>query len=323
MIICKSPFRVSFFGGGTDYEDFYQKNGSFLIGASINKFVYFSARFRPDILRSENIVSYSIEEKVADFKDIKNPLFRAVIEKYNVDNKTVDIHYFSDIPARTGLGGSSSCCCSLIYAFHKLNKLNITKKELANKAIEIERKILNEPGGIQDQIWASYGGLNTIEMKEDGGFSVKPLPVSEEFKEELSNSMILIYSGEQRKDSSVAIHKTNSLDNKKEILQISKTAYSHFTKEDISGIGKLLHRSWLEKESVSYSITTPSIRFVISKCMSLGAYGAKLLGAGGGGFVLIVADPIAKGKIMETFRDKVLNFNFENEGTSLVFQNDN
>lgn len=321
MIICKSPFRVSLFGGGTDYENFYKENGSFIIGMSIDKYVYFSTRYRPKILKNENIISYTKKEIVNDTNKTKNLLFKTIFEKFQNKDKSIDLHYFSDIPARTGLGGSSSCCCCLVYAFHKLNEISIDKKELAKMSIDIERNILNEPGGIQDQIWASYGGINTIEINKEGDFSVKPLKISESFKQELLDSMILIYSDNQRTNHKSAKHKTSS--SKKQILDIAKDSHKLFLQEDIKNIGKNLYASWIEKKNLSDKIETEKINHIIEDCQRLGAYGSKLLGSGGCGFVLTIVNKKAKQKILERYNENILPFNFDFEGTSTIYSKKN
>lgn len=317
MIICKSPFRISLFGGGTDYKNFYQENGSLIIGTTIDKYVYFSVKYKSPIFKNPNIISYSSYEKIDDINNTQNPLFKAVLQKYKNNSKLIDLHYFSDIPARTGLGGSSSCCCCLIYAFNKLNGHKTNKKNLANAAIDIERNILNEPGGIQDQIWASYGGFNTITINKNGNFDVKKIDISDEFKKELLNSMVLIFSGEQRNNHESAKHKNN--ENKKEILEIAKQSLNFLKNQDIKKIGQNLYLSWLQKKQITNKIETTTINEIIEDCKNIGSYGSKLLGSGQGGFILTMADPKTKKKIVEKYKENILEFNFENKGTSTIY----
>lgn len=320
MILVKSPFRVSLFGGSTDYEEFYKEHESFIIGCSINKYAYLSLREKPQILSDESTISYSKFERIKKLEDIENNLIRETFKYFNID-KAIEFISFSDIPSRTGLGGSSSYCVGMSYLIRKFLNLKISKREIANDAINIERGILKESGGIQDQIWAAYGGLGTISINKFGLFSVKPLPVTEEFKEELQKSMILIYSNGQRESDNIA--KSHEKQDKTEILRIARLAYQSFLSEDIKEIGELLHQSWLEKSKISKYISTESVDRIISQCMSMGAYGAKLLGAGGGGFVLVVCDPNAKKKIQETFHKNILEFKFDNSGVSTIFNNTN
>ena len=179
MVIVRSPCRISFFGGSSDYQDYYSKHGSFVISSTIDKYNYISARFRPQIIAGQHAISSQV---ITDINELPNPLLRETIKEHNISNRTLDVNFFSDIPSRTGLGGSSSCCCALISALNNLHKLSPTKKEIAKLAIHVERVLLNESGGIQDQIAASYGGFNTIEILKDGDFKVKPLPITQEFK---------------------------------------------------------------------------------------------------------------------------------------------
>src|ERR1051326_840362 len=313
MIIVKSPFRVSLFGGSTDYPSYYEKNGAFLIGTTINKYVYLSTRIRPNILPKENVIVYSKLECEKDINDIKNPLIRETLRDSNIE-EFIELISFSDIPSRTGLGGSSSFCVGMIYLLNKLQNKAINKKSIAKQAINIERNILKEHGGIQDQILASYGGLNSIEIKHNGDFCVKPLPVTIEFKEELENSIILIYTNDQREHSECA--KSQDGVNKSTIQEISKQAYSYFLKEDIKSIGGLLYQTWKEKAKLSNIISNNKIDNIIKDVMYMGAYGAKLLGSGGCGFILVICDSRVKNKIISNFSDYVLEVKLEDKGVS-------
>lgn len=317
MYIIKSPFRVSFFGGSTDYKDFYQQHGSLLIGTTINKFVYLCMRKRPKILTPESIITYSKLQTVKSWDEIENPLIREVL-KYKQIQDPIEFTSFSDIPSRVGLGGSSSFCVGMLYILDKVvnNKLSVGKK-LALDAIKIEREILQESGGIQDQIWPSYGGLNTIEIKPTGDFLVKPLPVTSEFKKELENSLVLIYTNNQRNQNNIA--KSHENKDKRNILDISKQAYNYFLNEDIKNIGSLFYQSWLEKRNISNLISTDKVDEIVNTSMNMGAYGAKLLGSGGCGFVMTISDPLTATKIKNHFKNSVMSFNFENQGVSEVF----
>jgi len=319
MIIVKAPFRISFFGGSTDYEDFYEKSGSFLIGTTIDKNVYLSMRRRPSIFSNESVITYSQMQRVKHWDEINNPLIREIL-KYSNISVPIEFNSFSDVPSRTGLGGSSSFAVGMLYLLSKVFtgiRNYESKKELVNSAIHIERNILKEPGGIQDQIWPTYGGLNTIEINKCGDFLVKPLAVTKEFKETFQNSMILIYTNEQRDQDIIA--KSHEDKDKTAILQISKDAHQHFLNENIPAIGKLMYESWLEKEKISPLVSTGKIRTIIAQIMGLGAYGVKLLGAGGCGFILVICNPIVKKRIIEMFYQSILEFKFENDGTSIIY----
>ena len=317
MIIVKAPFRISFFGGSTDYKEFYEKNGSFLIGSTIDKYVYLTMRKRPSILPKQSVITYSKLQHVENWDEIQNPLIREILKYRNI-NEAIEFFSFSDIPSRTGLGGSSAFCVGMLYLIDQIRKDRvICSPHLAKEAIRVERDILQEPGGIQDQIWPVYGGLNTIEIQKDGDFLVKPLAVTKEFKEELQNSMVLIYTNEQREQDSIA--KSHENRDKTSILQIAKEAHRFFLNEDIEQIGRLLHKSWEEKQKISPLISTGKINTIISEVMGMGAYGVKLLGAGGCGFVLVICNPKIKRKIVEKFKNNILDFKFENSGVQVIY----
>ncbi len=315
MLIVKSPFRISLFGGSTDYKDYFQKKESFIIGTTIDKYVYMSIREKPKIFSNEIVLSYSILEKVKTYNDIKNPLIRETLKYHNIPFP-IEFTSFTDIPSRTGLGGSSSFCVGLTFAIRNLLNLQSSKKIVSDDAIHIERIILNESGGIQDQIWSSYGGTNSIQINKDGNFLVKPLPITEDFKSELESSMILIYTNEQRLSGEIA--KSHEEKNKDNILEISKEAYKSIIQEDIKTIGHLLYNTWNEKKNISPIISNNNIDNIIDTCMSLGAYGAKLLGSGGCGFVLVMCNKKVRVKIEETFKNNIMEFKFEKEGVSRI-----
>lgn len=318
MILVKSPFRVSFFGGSTDYADFYSQHGSFIFGCTINKYAYLSIRNKPKILSEASTISYSKFERVENLQDIENPLIRETLKYFGI-NESIEFISFSDIPSRTGLGGSSSYCVGMSHLLRTFLGKKISKNQIAKDAIDIERNILKESGGIQDQIWAAYGGLNTIEIKKNGDFFVKPLSITNEFRGHLLDSMVLIYSNEQRVSDNVA--KSHENKDKNSILKLAYEAYGHLLSEDIKSMGSLMYDAWLEKSRISTHVSTKSVDSIISTCMGAGAYGAKLLGAGGCGFVLVLCDPSVKKKISEIFIDNILEFDFDYNGAYTIFNN--
>ena len=297
MIIVKAPFRVSLFGGSTDYKGFYEQYGSFMIGTPIDKYCYISMRYRPEILSKQYLCTYSKYELVDKIDDFQNPLIRETLKYFNI-NKPIELFSFSDIPSRTGLGGSSAYCVAMSYLIKKIKEENINSKEIINAAIKIEREILKESGGIQDQIWPFAKGFSSIEIKKDGTYNIKPLPITEEFEQTLQDSMILIYTEEQRNNDVIAKSHEDDINNKYQILETAKRAYKLFEYEDLEGIGKLVYESWLSKERISPYISNGKIKIIIDDVMSMGAYGAKLLGSGGCGFVCVICNPKIKEKII-------------------------
>jgi len=316
LVIIRSPFRLSFFGGSSDYKDFYEKHGSLLIGTTISKYNYICLRTRPNIMPRKSVVTYSKLESVTSFDEISNPLIRETL-KYFSPNNPIEFNSFTDVPGRTGLGGSSSYCVGLCYALRKILNLPLNKKLLSQDSIKIEREILNESGGIQDQIFAAYGGLNSITIDTNGEFYVRPLPVTADFKSELESSIVLLYTGGQRFSDEIAKDHKNK--DKLPIYNIAKEAYSLFIKENLSEIGKLVYETWKEKEKISSLISTNEISEIINRVMGLGAYGAKLIGSGGCGFIMAICNPISKQKIKEQFPNLILDIKFDKQGVCQIY----
>jgi D-glycero-alpha-D-manno-heptose-7-phosphate kinase len=313
----KSPFRISLFGGSTDYKGFYEQYGSFMIGTPIDKYCYISMRYRPKIFPQQYFCTYSKYELVDTLDKLKNPLIRETLKYFNVN--PIEIFSSSDIPSRTGLGGSSSYCVGMVYLIKQLKEENINSKEIIDAAIKIEREILAESGGIQDQIWPFAKGFSSIEIKKDGSYYTKPLPITEEFEQILQDSMILIYTEEQRNNNIIAKSHEDDINNKYQILETAKKAYKLFEYEDLKGIGELMYESWLSKERISPYISNGKIKTIIDDVMSMGAYGAKLLGSGGCGFVLAICDPIVKKNIIEKYKESVLDFKIDKTGITTIY----
>jgi len=318
MVIVKSPFRISLFGGSTDYKKFYQQYGSFLIGTPINRYCYLSMRYTPEIFPKQYLCVYSKYELVKSVDDFKNPLIRETLKYHNID-KPIEMFSFSDIPSRTGLGGSSSYCVGMSYLIKKIKEENIDSKEIINSAIKIEREILKESGGIQDQIWPFAKGFSSIEIKKDGTYNIKPLPITEEFEQALQDSMVLIYTEEQRNNDVIAKSHEDDINNKYQILETAKKAYKLFEYEDLKGIGELVYESWLSKEKISPYISNSKIKTIIDDVMDIGAYGAKLLGSGGSGFVLAICNPKVKEKIIEKYKVNIFDFKIDKTGVTTIY----
>jgi D-glycero-alpha-D-manno-heptose-7-phosphate kinase len=318
MIIVKSPFRVSLFGGSTDYKGFYEKYGSFMIGTPINKYCYISMRYTPEIFPKQYLCVYSKYELVKSIDDFKNPLIRETLNYHNID-KPIEMFSFSDIPSRTGLGGSSSYCIAMSYLIKKIKEENINKKEIIDSAIKIEREILKESGGIQDQIWPFAKGFSSIDIQTDGTYNIKPLPITEEFEQILQDSMVLIYTEEQRNNDVIAKSHEDDIENKLQILQTAKEAYSLFVQEDLKGIGELMYKSWLSKEKISPYVSNSKIKTIINDVIDMGAYGAKLLGSGGCGFVLAICNSKIKEKIIEKYKVNIFDFKIDKTGVTTIY----
>ena len=320
MIISKTPFRVSLFGGSTDYKSFYSKFGSLLSGFSINKYTYISVRKTPSILDYKTRLAYSKTEIVNKHSIIEHNGIRGVLEYCKV-RFGIDLNHVSDLPSQTGVGSSSSFIVGLLNAIYQIKRTKKSKKELATEAIFIERELLAEPGGIQDQIWAAYGGLNSIDINKNGTFDVKPLPVSEDFKKDFMSRSVLIYTGKTRQSFEIS----NSHDRKendevrKRILEISHEAYDAFLKADINKIGTLLEKSWETKKKISSLISKDHVELLHSKLKSDGMIGGKLIGSGGSGFIFGI---MKKGFDLKGLKSKYsknyISFDIDEEGSKII-----
>tara|TARA_R110002153_G_scaffold26366_3_gene82755 strand:- start:504 stop:1466 length:963 start_codon:yes stop_codon:yes gene_type:complete len=318
MIISKTPFRVSLFGGSTDYESYYSKYGSLLVGFTIDKYCYTMVRKTPKILGYKTRVSYSKVEVLNDNSRIEHNGVRGVLEYLKI-KYGVEIAHISDIPSQTGTGSSSSFIVGLLNAFYAIQNKKPTKKELAQEAIYIERKLLNESGGIQDQIWAAYGGINSIDINKEGDFQVKPLPVSSGFIEKFFSRCVLIYMGKTRKSYKIAkSHDCNSK-YKENIQKIAHKGYKSFLDQDIDGVATLLNQSWEEKKRVSELVSSDEIDLRYKELKENGVIGGKLLGSGGSGFMFgILGDGITKSDFKKKYRSNFLDFTVSLNGSEII-----
>ena len=319
MIITKTPFRISLFGGSTDYPSYYKRHGSLLLGFAIDKYCYLTLRKTPKIFNYKTAVSYSKLEKVSKNSSIEHNGVRGVLEHFNI-KYGVEIHHLCDLPSQTGIGSSSSFIVGLINAIYQMKNKLVTPSYLAQTAIEIERYLLKEPGGVQDQIWAAYGGVNSIDIKTNGSFEVKPLPVSDQFRGEFLSRCVLIYTGSKRRSFQIAkshnASKTKTA--KRKIHDIAYKAQEAFQKSNIDEIAKLLHQSWAEKKKISSLISSPEIESLYEDLQSNGMIGGKLLGTGGAGFILGVLKEGAKKKFAASYSRSLVDFSFDNAGSQII-----
>lgn len=323
MIISRTPFRIFFFGGGTDYSEFYKEYGGSVLSTSFDKYCYVTARHLPGFFNYKYQVNYSKIERVNYINEIVHPAVRETL-KY-LDMREMFVGYDADLPARSGLGSSSSFVVGMLNAFYAIKGKYIDKKRLAKEAIYIERVLCDESGGIQDQIAASYGGFNRIDFREDD-FSVQSVVMDFERKKNLDDSLMLFFTGFSRISSEIAIEQKKATHNKikelKEMLSLVDEAERVLTnkKSDLSEFGKLLDYSWKLKRGITSKITTNEIDDIYSSAIKAGALGGKLLGAGGGGFILFYVEKDKQEKVKEALSG-LLNvpFNFENEGTKIMY----
>jgi D-glycero-alpha-D-manno-heptose-7-phosphate kinase len=317
MIISKTPFRISLFGGSTDYQSYYSKHGSFLIGFAMDKYCYTTLRFNPAIFPYKSKISYSKIETVDSNNEIEHNGVRGTLNYFGL-KEGVEISCFSDLPSQTGIGSSSSFVVGLVNAMNKLlyPEDTYSADDLAYAAIHIERNLLKEPGGCQDQIYAAYGGFISIEIDREGTAKVKPLPISSSFMSEFFSRSVLVYTGKSRDSFDIAKSHSNELA-KLKIHNLALDAYKLFLKEDISNIAKLLNDSWHAKKSISNSISNNEVDDIYSKLLKSGMIGGKLLGSGGSGFIFgICKDETSVGKIKKKFQ--TIDFGVSKTGSEII-----
>jgi D-glycero-alpha-D-manno-heptose-7-phosphate kinase len=322
MIITQTPFRMSFFGGGTDFPDFYNEFGGSVISSTFNKYCYVTVRNLPPFFEYKNELVYSKIERTVDVEEIVHPLIREAMKWKALHD--MRITYEGDLPARTGLGTSSSFAVGLLLAFESLKGKYIDKDCLANDAIFLERTLCGESGGVQDQIAASFGGLNRIEFSQDG-FHVNPIIISGKRKAELNHNLMLFFTGFSRFSSDIQkVHQSKLRDKQKQLLEILSLvdeAESILTgKGNLQEFGKLLDESWKLKRGINKLVSSDPIDCIYQKALSSGAVGGKLLGAGGGGFLLFYVEPENQERVRLALKDlKEIPFKFEDVGTRVLY----
>ena len=295
MIISRTPFRISFFGGGTDYPTWYRDNGGAVLSCTINRYCYITARFLPPFFDKGSRIVWSKIETVDRPEEIEHPVVRATLMDLGID-KGVEIHHQGDLPARSGIGSSSSFTVGVLHALQGLLGRMQTKEQLALSAINIEQTILQENVGIQDQIAASFGGLNRIDISRLGDFSVQPLSLSRETIAQLEAHMLLFYTGVSRQSSVIAGETIKSIPKKTQDMarlreMVDEASHILQNGADMASFGALQHESWERKRGLTAAVSTDEIDETYRLGRENGAYGGKLLGAGGGGFVLFIAPP--------------------------------
>ena len=322
MIISKTPFRISLFGGGTDYPIWYNNNSGRVISSTIDKYAIISLRTLPPFFQHKYRIIYSIIECVNKFNEIKHPAVREILKSFNL-KEGLEIHYDGDLPARSGLGSSSSFTVGLLNILNHLNDIKVSKKKLAEQAIDFEQNIMKENVGSQDQIAAAYGGLNEIVFKKNR-FTVNSLNLDKENLNKLQKSICLCFSGKSRFASNIAKKKTSNIKSKTKIFEELESYANEGIKIikaksiDLKLLGNLLNESWNSKKKLSKIVTNDEIDYIYNKGIQAGAYGGKILGAGGGGFIIFIADSDRMDYIKKKLKPfTTLNINFSFEGSKI------
>ena len=325
MIICRTPYRVSFFGGGSDYPSWYIKNGGAVLSATIDKYIYISGRYLPPFFEHKYRIVWSHIETVKKIDQIKHKAVKEMLKHFKIKSG-LEIHYDGDLPARSGMGSSSVFVVGLMNLLYNFIDQKIKKEQLAKECINFEQKILKENVGSQDQIAATYGGFNKIVFKKGGNFVVQKISIKKKILNDLNKNLLLVYTGLKRTAHDIAKNYINELQKSKKphILRISnfvKEAEQFLKTGELNEFGKLLHESWLEKKNLSKSISNSSIDEIYNIAIKEGAIGGKLLGAGGGGFLLFYA-PYYKHKNIIKHLNKLVTipFKFTSEGSKIMFK---
>ncbi len=324
MIITRTPLRISFFGGGTDYPLWYKENGGAVLSTTINKYCYINCRYLPPFFDHKYRIRYVEREETQDISQIKHPSVRECLKFINIEHGIEMVHS-SDIPARSGVGSSSAFTVGFLHALNALKGRMVTKRQLARDAINVEHNLIKENVGAQDQVAVTFGGLNKIEFGGEDEFYVHPITIPKEKIELLQSYLMLFFTGFSRNASDIAgeqIKKTPALKSQLQSMQgmVDKAVdILNDNSCDIRDFGKLLHESWQIKRSLTQMISTSQIDAIYETARRAGALGGKLLGAGGGGFILMFAEPQVQPKIKEKL-SKILYvpFSFEKLGSQVI-----
>ena len=325
MIISRTPTRISFFGGGTDYPVWYLENGGTVLSTSINKYSYITVRYLPKIFDYKFRIRYFKTEEVQSLDEIKHPSVRECARRLGIVDGFEVIHH-ADLPAGTGLGSSSTFTVGMLHSFYSLLNYMPTKRELALEAIKIEQEVIGESVGSQDQIAAAFGGFNRITFGGKNKFEVDPIIMKKERLVELHSKLLLCFTGFSRSASDIARHQILETPSKVRELR----AMEELTNEalnivrdplsDLNDFGKLLGENWKVKRSLTQQISTSAIDEIYRTALNNGAIGGKILGAGGGGFMLLFADESKHQSIRNAlFNIEFVPFRFEETGSKIVY----
>ncbi len=322
MIITKTPFRMSFFGGGTDIEEFFKENGGAVLSTTFDKYCYVTVRHLPRFFEYSSELSYSKIERVGGVEEIEHPAIKNAMRM--LDMHEIRLTYEADLPARSGLGTSSSFAVGMLNAFYALKGKYVDKKKLADEAIYLERVLCNERGGWQDQIAASYGGFNKINFNANG-YEVLPIIIPAERKKCLNKNLVMFFTGFTRFSSE--IQRENSLNYRdklaqlKEIYSLVEIAENVLVDKnvDLDDFGRLLDHTWGLKRQTGKAVSTDNIDRLYEKGIQAGALGGKLLGAGGGGFLIFYVQQERQESVKRAMSELMyIPFEFEDGGTRVI-----
>jgi len=324
MIISRTPFRISFFGGGSDYPEWYREHGGQVLATSINKYCYITCRYLPPFFEHNLRVVYSKIENRQAVDEIEHPAVRETL-KYLEIPRGVEVHHDGDLPARSGMGSSSSFTVGLLHALHALKGYMPSKSQLAQEAIHIEQNRLGETVGSQDQVLAAYGGFNHVSFSQDQDFTVRPMTLRGDRLEELNDHLMLFFTGIERTASDIASSYVPDIKSREQqvhsLMEMVDEGISILNSDqDISLFGNLLHEAWKAKSGLSSIVSNSHVDDIYSCSRSAGAVGGKLLGAGGGGFILLFVPPERRAAVRSALSKLIhVPFKFESFGAQIIF----
>ena len=324
MIVSRTPFRISFFGGGTDYPAWYRVHGGAVLAVTIDKYCYLTCRYLPPFFEHKYRVVYSKIDTCQAVGEITHPAAREVLRFMKIE-RGVEIHHDGDLPARSGMGSSCAFTVGLLHALHALKGQMPSKHQLALESIHVEQDLLNETVGSQDQVVAAYGGLNKIMFHPQGEITVRPLTLSRERIAALNSHLLLFYTGIKRTAADVAKSYVNNIEGKKRQLEIMRDLVDQSvallnSDQDLAEFGRLLHEAWQVKRSLSVQVTNPHVDAIYEAACDAGALGGKLTGAGGGGFMLLFVPPERQSAVRERLNRLLLvPFQFDFQGSQIIF----
>ena len=325
MIITKTPYRISFFGGGSDYPQWYKKHGGSVLSTTIDKHIYITCRYLPDFFKHKYRIVWSKIEMVKNVNQIQHPAVKKML-KYLKINKGLEIHYDGDLPARSGMGSSSCFVVGLMKALYKIKNTEISNIDLTKRSIYFEQNIMNEIVGSQDQVVATYGGFNKIIFNKNGSINVKKIKFTKNLKL-LNRNLVLIYTGINRTAHYIAQKYVEKLTSTKKnyinkIVSYVDQGEKILKSDNIDDFGRLLNEAWQEKKKLSNEISNRKIDELYNDALKYGALGGKLLGAGGGGFLLMYMKENAKRDFFKKFKNSInVPFKFSSNGSQIIFNN--
>lgn len=324
MILSRTPFRISFFGGGTDYPDWYLAHGGAVLSTTIDKYCYLSCRYLPPFFDYRYRVVWSKVENCRSLAEIEHPVVRCLLGHLGIE-RGIEVHHVGDLPARSGMGSSSAFTVGLLHALHALQGRMVGKQELMTEAVHAEQVLLKETVGSQDQVAAAYGGFNKITFAPTGQISVMPVVLRPGRVEQLDDHLMLFYTGIVRTASRVAAGYVADLPKKRRQLRILRDLVDESiellaSERSIEGFGDLLDEAWSHKRSLAAGISTDEVDRVYARAREAGALGGKITGAGGGGFLLLFVPPARQAAVAAALPELVqVPFRFESSGSQIIF----